>query len=72
MQQKLCFYTHRSANCSFQIMHNQLVLFEEVKLSAAFSAGRVRANVISTAVKQMENRRVVNCKGERLLLVRHC
>lgn len=35
-------------------MHNQLFLFEEVKRSAALHAGRARANVISTAVKEMK------------------
>lgn len=40
--------------CKLHIMHNQLFLFEEVKLSAAFYAGPVRANVISTAVKEMK------------------
>lgn len=35
-------------------MHDQLFLLEELKLSAAFYAGRVRANVISTAIKQMK------------------
>lgn len=48
------FITHQFASCSFRIVHKQLLLFEEVKLSAAFYAGRVCANVISTAVKQMK------------------
>lgn len=58
--------------CSFQISLKRLFLFGDVKLSAAFCTGPVRANVISTAVKHMESSRVVNCEGERLLLVGRC
>lgn len=48
------FFSPPICDCSFQIKHDQLFLFEEFKLSAAFYAGRVRANVISTAIKQMK------------------